>query len=152
MNAITTIEITGVDHQDRFRSQLINRVAAIEAWAVQRLIGAGVDAKKAQLLSQRMDELRKCVKAHPSKFRNPDRVLKLLDDLVPFLTLRSVLAHSTASTHRAADGTSFILFETPCVDPALPWTFRTILRQEELASVLMRVSNLANQLNQQASA
>lgn len=151
MNAITTIEKAEANLHDHFRSRLIDRIAAIEKWAVERLISADLDARRTQLLSQRVDALRKCVKTHPSQFKNPDRVLELVDDLGPYLKLRSTLAHATASTQCAPDGTTFVLFETPCTDAAVPWDFRTTLRHDEFKAVLARVSNLANQLKQQTA-
>jgi hypothetical protein len=152
VNAITHLKDAEADLHEHFRSRLIDRIARIEAWVVERLIAAGVEAKKGQLLSQRMDAFRACVRAHPSQFKSTARVLKLLDELEPYLMLRSALAHSAASTLSARDGTKMALFETPCLDPKAPWRFRTALREGDIPLVLQRVSSLANQLKQQVAA
>ncbi len=135
---------------DVFRSRLIDKLAEVETWAVDRLRAAG-DAKKLPGTSGlRLGAARKLTDTHSHLFKKAATAARLLDELRPFHELRSSLAHSKLTQTRAEDGSILCVFERADSDPSMPWNGRLTLRQSEFCQIIQRVSDLANQIGQQA--
>ena len=159
MNAISSIAIAGEETNvptrigrssgHIFRSRLLDKLAEIETWAVGRLRAAGTGKKALPTLGLKLGAVRKLTESHPQLFRKALTAAQLLDDLRPFQELRSSLAHSVLTDGRAEDGTNMCAFDQADSDGSMPWRDRIVIREDEFGQVISRVSDIANQLQQQ---
>ena len=132
-----------------FRSRLIDKLAAVETWAVGRLRAADANKKLQPTLGLRLGAVRKLTETHPHLFRKASTVAQLFDELRPFQDLRSSLAHATLTEAVTSDGTVICAFERADSDGLRPWLDRIVLREAEFRRILGRVSDLAHKLEQQ---
>jgi hypothetical protein len=160
MNAVSPISVAeqspmpdrgGGGHGHVFRSRLIDKLAEVETWAVARLRAAQDGKKLPSTLGLRLEAVRKLTDTHPKLFKKPSAVVQLLDTLKPFSDLRSSLAHSKLTEVHEDDGTIVWVFERADSDPTMPWRGRHAIRTSEFGQIIGQVSDLANQIRQQAA-
>src|SRR4051812_14578692 len=120
MNAISPFPVVGQDDATRspnarwdphrFRSQMLDKFAEIETWAVGRLRAAHPDKKLAPMLGLRFDAVRQLTETHAHLFKDAPAVAKLLDELRPLHDLRSTLAHAVLTIVSPTNGPRIALF------------------------------------------
>ncbi|HLL31100.1 MAG TPA: hypothetical protein VK403_08905 [Allosphingosinicella sp.] len=133
---------------DIFRSRLIDKLAQVEAWAVDRLRAAQDGKKLPGTSGLRLGAVRKLTDTHPDLFRKAATAARLLDEIRIFQDMRSHLAHSKLTRTQAEDRSIWV-FERADSDPAVPWSGRLVIRECESCRIIKRVSDLAHQLSQQ---
>lgn len=134
---------------DVFRSRLIDKFAEVETWTVGRLRAAHPEKKMQPTLGLKLGAVQKLTETHPRLFKQATRAAKLIDDLRPFQELRSALAHSTLTIARLRQGPCVSIFDRADADGEMPWCGRITLLEGDFRNIIARVSDLANQLNQQ---
>jgi hypothetical protein len=131
---------------------LIDKMAEVEAWAVERLRRADKagSAKKLPATSGlRLGAVQKLTDTHPDLFRNAAAAARLLEQLRPYHELRSSLAHSKLTQVQSAEGCVWCIFDRADADAAMPWDGRTAIHQGEFGSIFGQLADLANQILQQ---
>lgn len=101
-----------------FRGEYIDLCAHIERWAVtaicssQAMQTGNVPAKPPHLLGQKIALITELANDRTDVFAHPKRVRVILEQLAPFLKLRSDLAHAVMTIAITDDGPVFV-FEVP---------------------------------------
>jgi len=130
----------------RFRSQLIDNMAKIEAWAVGRLRAA--NEKIPPGLGQRLERVLALTQSHPWLYPDARSTKDLLAELKPYQELRSKLAHSVARTGRSSGRKHYIFNEAVAV-AGQEWRSRITLDERELPVIGHRVAELSQLLSAQ---
>lgn len=132
-----------------FRSKLIDKLAEVETWAVDRLRAANPGRKMKPTLGLRLGAVKTLTESHPHLFRHAATAARLIDELRPFQDLRSTLAHATLAVAHQSDGVAFSVFDRADADADMPWATRITLLDADFRQIWKRVSDLANQIKQQ---
>jgi hypothetical protein len=133
-----------------FRGAFADQCSIVERWAVSVL--AKVPSATSQyLFGQKLGAVRKLAEGDLTRgaarhFKNPKRVLILLDRFQPFAEMRSALAHSVQSIQLRADGQAVFLFQP--IGRSKPMAIALAAPAQE--ALLRELSSLAKQFTDQA--
>jgi len=142
------------DEGHRFRSKLIDKLARAES-LLNTLLQNDASANKTKvrkiphLLGLKLEEVRKLTKSAPERFRSWERAEELLEQLKPFVDLRSKLAHSVLSVGTTETGTRLFIYDFTSVRRGSDWQARVAIREDECSTIIAEVSSLVNRLKQQ---
>jgi hypothetical protein len=123
---------TDLLNSDEFRSRLIETVARIERWAVERLRTDKPGSKLPLLLGQKVEAIRKLYEQPTAQPGTEQTLLSLLDRAIPYLELRSSIVHST--TRKL--GGNYVLYDRTDADAITPWKGRLAIHRSEFARIL----------------
>jgi hypothetical protein len=157
MNAPVSAEIFASESRNKavaahfFRSRFLDKWADVETWAVGRLRAGNPQGKLPPTLGLRLGAVRKLTETYPALFKKAAAVAELLDDLRSYQELRSTVAHAKLISERMGQMTIHV-FHRPDANADMPWCGRVALREQEFCQIMARLSDLANQLDQQTPA